>query len=455
MMVRGSSPESQRRSLRSRIAWHFNLFALLLATVLAAGAWFFLIESEDASLEALFARTLEDQFAHPDHAQRWPSWIKQFDSQDALLKALPLSHLPSTRGPHEIFANDDHSQALLIDGWSARLKMWARDLELEYRLQIDLQEPSGQPIYYLADWQALEHTERIHDRLSNGLLLFALIMGLLSLGLGQRLARSAIQPVLDLADKVRHRHSGSTALATGAADQETALLARTLDEAFAQLAEANERERQFIADCSHELRTPLTILDGAVTLLADREGADAAVLARLRRTTKRMEGIAQTFLVIAREGRVPGETEPVPLRDLILQVLAEQKLVYPQALAQVQLSVPATTHLLCVREVLQVILGNLIGNAFQHAPDRPLWIQWLETEPPSLCFHADEPAAEWESAPSSPEARPSYGIGLSLVRRLCDLQQWRIEAHPVQAKRVTLWFAKGTTSSPADPAAIC
>jgi signal transduction histidine kinase len=261
------------------------------------------------------------------------------------------------------------------------------------------------------------------------------------------LARSAIQPVFDLAEKVRHRHTGSAPLAAGAVDQETAFLAHTLDVAFAQLADANERERQFIADCSHELRTPLTILDGAVTLLADREGTDAAVLARLRRTTKRMEGIAQTFLVIAREGRVPGEPEQVPLRDLIVQVLAEQKLVYPQAPAQVRLSVPAEIHLLCVREVLHVILGNLIGNSFQHAPERPLWIQWRETVPPSLWLHAVEPSAEWEPAPSPVESRPSYGVGLSLVRRLCELQQWRIEAHPVQAGQVTLWLADSSSRS--------
>jgi signal transduction histidine kinase len=447
MKANGSSLPPQRRSLRRRIAWHFTLFALLLAVGLAAGAWFFLIEAEDASLESLFARTLEDQFSNPGEIQRWPSWIQRFDSPDALLEVLPISHVPEAGGPYAIFANDDRSEALLIDGWSARLQMWARGLELEYRLQIKRQVPSGPARYFVADWQVLEHTERIHGRLSKGLLLFGAIMGLLSLGLGQRLARSAIQPVFDLAEKVRHRHTGSAPLAAGAVDQETAFLAHTLDMAFAQLADANERERQFIADCSHELRTPLTILDGAVTLLADREGTDAAVLARLRRTTKRMEGIAQTFLVIAREGRVPGEPEQVPLRDLIVQVLAEQKLVYPQAPAQVRLSVPAEIHLLCVREVLHVILGNLIGNSFQHAPERPLWIQWRETVPPSLCLHAVEPSAEWEAAPSPVESRPSYGVGLSLVRRLCELQQWRIEADPVQAGQVTLWLADSSSRS--------
>jgi signal transduction histidine kinase len=440
MSAGGSSPKPLRRSLYTRIVGHFLLFALLMAMALAAGAWFFLIEAEDASLESLFARTLEDQLSRPGETQHWPSWIQRYDSPAALRKTLPLPHLPQQGGPHTVFANTDHTQALLIDGWPARLRVWALDLESEYRLQIESSHPSGPVTFYLADWQALEHTERIHDRLRNGLLIFGGLMGLLSLGLGRRLARSAIQPVLQLADKVRNRHPSSEPLASGMVEQETSLLARSLDDAFAQLSMANERERQFIADCSHELRTPLTILSGAVTLLADREGTDAAVLARLQRTTKRMEGIAQTFLVIAREGRVPGEPDPVPLRDLIVHVLAEQKLVYPHAASRLQLSVPPEIQLLCVREVLHVILGNLLGNALQHAPERPLWIEWLPTSPPGLCFHSGEPGTTDQTPPGTRESRPSYGIGLSLVRRLCELQQWQLEASPAQGMRVTIWF---------------
>jgi signal transduction histidine kinase len=440
MSAAGSSPKPLPRSLYTRIVWHFLLFALLMAMALAAGAWFFLIEAEDASLESLFARTLEDQLSTPGENQQWPSWIQRFDSPENLLKALPLSRLPPQGGPHPIFANADRTQALLIDGWPARLRMWALDMESEYRLQIEPPRPSGPVTFYLADWQALEHTERVHDRLRHGLLIFAGLMGLLSLGLGRHLAHSAIQPVLQLADKVRNRQLSSAPLVTGMEEQETSLLARSLDEAFAQLALANERERQFIADCSHELRTPLTILSGAVTLLADRGGTDAAVLARLHRTTKRMEGIVQTFLVIAREGRVPGEPDLVPLRDLIVHVLTEQQLVYPHTASQLQLSVPAEIQLLCVREVLHVILGNLLGNAWQHAPERPLWIEWLSTSPAGLCFHSGELRTTDQTPLSTRESRPSYGIGLSLVRRLCELQHWQLEADRSQGMRVTIWF---------------
>jgi signal transduction histidine kinase len=153
-----------------------------------------------------------------------------------------------------------------------------------------------------------------------------------------------------------------------------------------------------------------------------------------------MEGIVQTFLVIAREGRVPGEPDLVPLRDLIVHVLTEQQLVYPHTASQLQLSVPAEIQLLCVREVLHVILGNLLGNAWQHAPERPLWIEWLSTSPAGLCFHSGELRTTDQTPLSTRESRPSYGIGLSLVRRLCELQHWQLEADRSQGMRVTIWF---------------
>lgn len=441
MSAEDTSPQPLLRSLRTRIVRHFMFFTLLMAVALAAGAWFFLMEAEDASLESLLARTLEDQLASPREAQRWPGWIQRFDSPAALLEVLPLNRVPLDGGPYPVFANADHTQAVLVDSWNARLRTWALGLESEYRLHLEPSPSSRPPVCYLADWQALEHTETIPDRLRRGLLIFAGIMGLLSLALGRRLARSAIQPVLDLADKVRARHASSEPLATGMAEAETALLARSLDNAFAQLSRANERERQFIADCSHELRTPLTILSGAVTLLSEREGADAAVLARLRRTTRRMEAIARTFLVIAREGRLPGPREHVPLRETILQVLDEQQLVYPHPPSQIRVSVPAEIRLSCVREVLHVILGNLLGNALQHAPDQPLRIDWEPTRPPSLHFQQDETPAPPGTTHGPREPRPSYGIGLSLVRRLCELQQWQLETHSAPSPHFIIRFA--------------
>ena len=42
-----------------------------------------------------------------------------------------------------------------------------------------------------------------------------------------------------------------------------------------RLAEADERQRRFLADIAHELRTPVTAIDGFASALADGDRLDA------------------------------------------------------------------------------------------------------------------------------------------------------------------------------------
>lgn len=429
----------QRARLQSRIILHFVLFAVLMGVILTFGALFFLLEAEDAALDAVLAQAMVDDGSLPTQHRSLPHWIATFPNQEALKQKINLEALPLARGPHEVFASEDGQEAILIRSFWDRLHMWTAGWELEYRLIVETSDSQASPVYYLADWQALEHTEGVSERISKTILVFGGLVLLGSLWLSRRLARSSILPVLELAERVSARTPSSQPLSEGTQDDEVGFLARSLDQSFAQLAGANDREKQFIADCSHELRTPLTILNGAVSLLSERENGDSEVLERLRRTTQRMEGIVRTFLVMAREGRVPGERESVRVRELVSQVIAEQRLVFPQHNKCITIKVPEEISVECVLEVIRVILENLLGNAFNHAPDTPLLIQWESCPPFGMSFIAQEIEEPNTSAMGS---RPSYGIGLSIVHRLCALHDWHLEEAFDEGPRFTLWFGQ-------------
>ncbi len=434
----------QRARLQSRIIRHFVLFAVLMGAILTFGALFFLLEAEDAALDAVLTQAMADDASQPAQHRSLPHWIATFPNQEALKQKLNLDVLPLSRGPHEVFASEDGQEAILIRSFWDRLQMWTAGWEWEYRLIVETSDSQSSPVYYLADWQALEHTEGISERISKSILVFGGLVLLGSFWMSRRLARSAILPVLELADRVRDHRPGARPLSEGTQDDEVGFLARSLDQSFVQLAGANDREKQFIADCSHELRTPLTILNGAVSLLMEREHEDAEVLERLRRTTQRMEGIVRTFLVMAREGRVPGERESVRVRELISQVIAEQRLVFPHHNKCITIKVPEEISVECVREVIRVILENLLGNAFNHAPDSSLLIQWETCPPYGLSFIAEEPEG---ANPKTVDSRPSYGLGLSIVHRLCALHDWRLEEAFDEGPRFTLWLGERRPSN--------
>jgi signal transduction histidine kinase len=286
------------------------------------------------------------------------------------------------------------------------------------------------------DLQSLEYTEGEIPRLTRWLLIMGSGALLLVWLLSRRLARSAMAPVLDLTARVRLRGPDDGPLAAPGAADEVAQLARALDEAWDRERSALERERQFIADCSHELRTPLTVLRGALSLMEEEPPARPELLARLQRTARRLEGIARTFLVMAREERRRTERSPQPLTELVRESLAEQQLLFPHRRLEALLRIPPEAIVDGHREVLLVLLGNLLSNTFQHSAAGRLEITFGEHPAPYLHF-AETPAA----APPPPAGSTAgYGIGLPLVRRLVRQQGWRMEESVTTPAACTIWF---------------
>jgi len=72
-----------------------------------------------------------------------------------------------------------------------------------------------------------------------------------------------------------------------------------------------ERQRQFFADASHELRTPVTIARGHLELL-QREQPDAPELEVALDELRRMDGVLERLLFLARAGQ-PGFLAPRPI----------------------------------------------------------------------------------------------------------------------------------------------
>jgi two-component system, OmpR family, sensor kinase len=87
-------------------------------------------------------------------------------------------------------------------------------------------------------------------------------------------------------------------------DDELGRLCNTFDRLLDRLETVFERERRFIADASHELRTPLSVMRAEVELALMHERSPEAyrsALQRLQRETYRLEVLAQSLILTARD----------------------------------------------------------------------------------------------------------------------------------------------------------
>ena len=206
-----------------------------------------------------------------------------------------------------------------------------------------------------------------------------------------------------------------------------------------RLQKVFERERRTAANIAHELRTPVAELV-ALTEFAHHDGAgaeeSARVLAELRELGRQMSGRIATLLELARMemGQSPLEIETLDLLELLRDCWAP--LAGSASAKRQELDLPGGRGplVLADRVALSILLANLLRNAVDHAPegdrfrcsldvnDEDCWLL-LANQADGLAASEVELLGEpfWR-ANAARDDRTHAGLGLTLARRLADLQ---------------------------------
>jgi signal transduction histidine kinase len=216
-----------------------------------------------------------------------------------------------------------------------------------------------------------------HDEALRELLLQLTIAGLATLLaaslVGYRTARAALNPV------ERYRRAAEDADSAAGAptlpveagkDDEVTRLGHTFNALLDRIAQANERERQFLADASHELRSPLALrrpeLEGAA--LRSRGDPDTATtLDSLRGQVERLISLSNSLRHLdALRAADAAAPERVDLDQLVAAVTDRYQ---PEAAAQgrrIQAPTPTGYVVSGQPHWLEVALGNLVSNALRY-----------------------------------------------------------------------------------------
>jgi two-component system OmpR family sensor kinase len=157
-------------------------------------------------------------------------------------------------------------------------------------------------------------------------------------------------------------------------NDEIGRLARSFNSMVAQLEQAFNQQKQFVADVSHELRTPLTALGGGLEMLllgADRGDPEASrrLVRGMYAEVERMNRLTQDLLTLTRldEGRAELALEAVDPQSL-LETACEQAEHLAQG-QEISCSIaPATRHVRADADRLRQVLLNILDNAIKHTP---------------------------------------------------------------------------------------
>jgi signal transduction histidine kinase len=413
--------------LESRIRLLIVCFAALIILLVSGIGWVILLDAEDAIHDRHFIKTAEGIVAGRPEAVL-PVGMSAHPEAVFLMDKMRLSEIPSSPGLHDIFANEDLTRSLLVRTFLDRLRLWIiPGYEREFRLWIAPEAgPDGIRVV-LADLGITELSESETERAGARLLMLSALLFLLALGIGQLIIDWALKPVRALTRRVLHDRfdARESFFRRHFPGDEIGQLATALDDYRKRLETALSRERHFLSDCSHELRTPIATLKSALDLLDHAPAgavANERITGRMRRSTMRMERLVSTFLLLARERRPPAGTEPVDIEKVVRSAADEIGALHPGHPLQTTILCDRGTMLEIDAETLSVLCHNLISNAYMHAGGGLLAIT-IRSIPESVILVFEDDGPGFPELPG-PRVPGGYGIGLSLVARLCEACDW-------------------------------
>ncbi len=411
-----------RRRLRSRIIISFALFGLGLTALFAAATIYLRVRMEDQLINDTLTRELihfvdfKREFPQPD--ARWT--MSLFEAQ--IVRAGRTATVPFSWQKYESGVYD-------IEDLDASGK------KRSYKLAVF--KDSEFWAYLRFDQSSQKLTER---QLLVVLIIAVLVFALLSLLMGLWLSSRVMSPVTELAGRLRElKKSGNYApMAPRFANDEVGELALALDDYSARLTHLVERDREFNADVSHELRTPLAVIASTTELMMGQQDLSEKTHERLRRierAVKQSTELTDALLLLSRsERQAPVDGETTDVAKVAEQVIDISRSHLGKKPVEVRLVIEQPLMTVAPSSVVAVALTNLISNAFKYTQTGEVAVivghgrVAVEDTGPGIALEDAERL--FERGERGTNLVKGAGLGLAIVRRLCELYGWKVSLAP-------------------------
>lgn len=415
-------------SLRNRISVSFFLFSILLCCFIAVVVYVSLENIEEAIIEDSLANELL-------HFQEHPQQIDTVLHSSAYITRYYVSHnfpdwLPDYYQTMPLGLNE-----LILEGSD------------NYVLVSDL--PQGR-LYIVKDITDFESRE---IALHTALIVICIIGPLLALWVGRGLSGEVIAPVTNLANQLSQMpvdSHHSPRVASCYAQDEVGQLALMFDQYLERIEQFITREQEFTGNASHELRTPLAIINGAVELLQENPSIPERAqsqLARISRASQRMAQMVEVLLMLARNDSDTGLVGECELRDVVEEVVEQYDFLLENRPIKLTCQVAPVT-IQAPKALLAIALGNLLRNAMIYTEQGFVRIEGdqnsisIVDSGPGISLEEQQRIFQRHYRGGVSRDKRGSGIGLSIVQRICERYQWRVEVMSQQGSgsSITLHF---------------
>ncbi len=293
---------------------------------------------------------------------------------------------------------------------------------------------------YLVVAMSLEDFEIVQILKNILLISYPLILILLFLN-ARFFAGKSIKPVSTIIDTSSQitKDNLKTRIPLPVNKDELYVLSQNINNLLDRVENAIEREKQFTSDASHELRTPLAVMKGTMEVLIRKPRDQKEYEEKINfciTEVDRLNHMVDQLLLLARfENQKQNiKNETIYLNAIILDNLTRFSSKIENKKLKVNTEFSEDFYIQSDNYLVSIIFSNLISNAIKYSHDNGEIVLQLEKTPTEIIFTVSDNGigiseqdvnkifnSFYRSDISNHPEIKGTGIGLSIVKRLCDL----------------------------------
>jgi len=194
------------------------------------------------------------------------------------------------------------------------------------------------------------------------------------------------------------------------------------------LKQKNEKEKQFLRCLSHELRTPLAITKASLELISktipDVSEKLNSKLDKIQRANESMCSTTDSLLWLWSANIKLRNQENIQLKELISEAINNNLFLKPKQEIKIENQITEQS-VYADRHLLQIVLRNLIRNAFQYTSAGTIEITYANA---SIIISNPISIDEKNNLLQNQQQNDyGFGVGLYLVESICQQLNWNFK----------------------------
>ena len=225
-------------------------------------------------------------------------------------------------------------------------------------------------------------------------------------------------------------------------------LATTFNDLLNRIENSIEQQKQFTADASHEMRTPLTIIKGTLEVLLRKERTPEQYEKKINEVISQTDRLSYLFDQLLQLARAESNNTIIKKEKIILKEKIDHLINGGDLLLnknQIKYNIPSNCVVFADAALLDRILENIISNAIKYnTPNGNITFEWNEKSN-SLLIKDEGIGISKDQQPylfnrfyradnSRSSETKGNGLGLSIVKKLCELQHIKISVESAENK---------------------